>query len=47
MEWHNRNLFIHPQDPRFDDSYDAEEDYENYVSACEDRYESNKVDYES
>ena len=42
--WHNKNLGIHPQDPNYDSDYDAEEDYEAYLDACEDRFEQDRLD---
>lgn len=39
IRWHNKNLGISPQDPAYDDDYDADEDYEAYIEACEEREE--------
>lgn len=42
MTWHNRNLFLSPFDPDYDDSFDPEEDYENYCQNLEERHEYNR-----
>ena len=39
MRWHNKNAGLHPMDPAYDDSYDAEADYDAYERACEERAE--------
>lgn len=39
IRWHNRNHLLSPQDPDYDSDYDVEEDYEAYVTACEERAE--------
>lgn len=37
--WRDKNFGIHPQDPAYDDGYDAEADYDAYERACEEREE--------
>lgn len=37
--FHNKNSFLSPHDPAYDDSYDAEEAYDAYEAACEMREE--------
>lgn len=37
--WRDKNAGIHPQDPAYDDDYDAEADYDAYLDACEQREE--------
>lgn len=37
MNWHNKNYCKSPIDPDYDDTYDAEADYEAYCEACEER----------
>lgn len=44
MKWKNKNAGKHPADPDYDDRYDAEEDYENYLDAVEERYQREKED---
>jgi len=37
--FHNKNEGLDPQDPRFDDDYDLDEDYERYLEALADKEE--------
>lgn len=37
--WRDKNAGIHPQDPAYDDNYDAEADYDAYERECELRAE--------
>lgn len=39
MTWHNKNYGLSPFDPDYDDTYDAEQDYDAYCEACEEREE--------
>lgn len=42
MNWRNKNFGLSPFDPEYDDSYDAEEDYERYCDEQEMKYELEK-----
>lgn len=37
MTYHNKNYGLSPFDPDYDDTYDAEQDYDAYCEACEER----------
>lgn len=38
MSWHpKRDFYMHPADPERDPDYDADEDYNAYLDACEER----------
>ena len=37
MNWHNKNYGLSPFDPDYIDDYDAEQDYDAYCEACEER----------
>lgn len=39
MTYHNKNLGKSPFDPDYDDTYDAEQDYEDFSTALEEREE--------
>ena len=41
-KWRDKNFGIHPADPDYDDSYDAEEDYERYLDEQESKYQNEK-----
>lgn len=45
MKWRDKNFGKSPFDPDYDDTYDSDEDYENYVTACEERYEYERENY--
>lgn len=42
MRWHNKQRGKHPQDPEWDDEYDPEEDYENWLDEQERKYQEEK-----
>lgn len=44
--WSNRNACLSAQDPAYDDGYDAEEDYEAYLDACEMREDKRREEYD-
>ena len=47
MTWHNRNQFLSPFDPDYDDRFDPEEDYERYCENLEERHEFNREEYDT
>ena len=38
-KWRDKNYGKSPFDPDYIEDYDREEDYENYITACEEKYE--------
>lgn len=41
--FHNVNEGLSPQDPEYDDSFDLDEEYERYLSAMEEKEESERI----
>lgn len=39
MTYHNKNLGKSPFDPDYDDTYDAEQDYEDFCTTLEEKEE--------
>ena len=46
MRWRDKNIGKHPQDPEYDDSYDADADYDEYWWACEEREQARRDERE-
>lgn len=44
MTWRNKNYGKSPFDPDYDDTYDAEQDYEDFCTAREEKEEYKKED---
>lgn len=42
MKFYNKNFGINPSDPEYDNDYDAEEAYERYLDAVEEREEERR-----
>lgn len=42
MNWRNKNYGISPFDPDYIEDYDAEQDYDAYCEACEEREEAKR-----
>ena len=42
--WISKNAGLRPEDPEYDHEYDEEDDYDAYVTACEEREESRRDD---
>lgn len=40
--WKDKNFGIHPADPDYDDDYDAEKDYDEYLDRLEEKYQNEK-----
>ena len=45
MRFRDKNYGKSPFDPDYIEDYDREEDYEAYVTACEEKYEFERENY--
>ena len=42
MKWRDKNYGVSPFDPDYDDTYDAEKDFDAFCEACEEREQAKR-----